>query len=236
VDACTGPKPLTSLKVTGFVWNPPMTVDKWAGDKVAIPTSAPKAVAGEALAQRWAGGVDVAREFVDLGDAGVIADLLATARDDYLDKTDADTLAILLAGATDAGAVPDAPGLIGAVLGHFRSKARLSTLFIGSDVWAGLAATSGQNMLTGALSFTGGDIGGVSFVYDGDLAPTSVLGMDKRAATFYERGPITVEAINVAQGGLDEAVHGYTATLINKPAYVVKGTLGTPVTRSGRNS
>jgi hypothetical protein len=130
VDAITGPRPLTSLTISGFVWNPGMTVAQWAGDKTAIPTSVPKAVIGSATAKRWAGGVDVAREFVDLGSPEIIADLLATARDDYRTKT----------------------------------------------------------------------------------------------ATFYEQGPITVEALNVAQGGIDEAVHGYTGTLINKPAYVVKAT------------
>jgi hypothetical protein len=67
-------------------------------------------------------------------------------------------------------------------------------------------------------------VGGVSFVVDGDLPPGGILGIDRRAATFYEQGPITVEALNIAQGGIDEAVHGYTGTLINKPAYVVKAT------------
>jgi hypothetical protein len=230
VDAITGPRPLTGLKVTGFVWETGLHVMPWAGDKAAIPTNIPKATPGEATAKRWAGGVDVAREFVDLGSPEIIADLLATARDDYNAKTDADVLNELTSFGTDVGMTfADGLEVVSAVLGEFRGKGRLSTLFIGANVWASLAGLSGQNLLTGALSFAGGDIGGVSFVYDGDLMPNTALGVDKRAATFYERGPITVEALNIAQGGIDEAVHGYTATLINNPAYVVTASMVPPV-------
>jgi hypothetical protein len=225
VDAITGPRPLTGLTINGFVWSPGMTVAQWAGDKTAIPTSVPKAVIGTASAKRWAGGVDVAREFVDLGSAEIIADLLATARDDYRTKTDLDCLNYLVAGATDAGAAfTDGLSAITAVVGHFTGRGRLSSLFVGSDVWSSLAGNTSQSWLSGSVSFTGGDAGGVTFVLDGDLPPGGVLGLDKRAATFYEQGPITVEALNIAQGGIDEAVHGYTGTLINKPAYVVKAT------------
>jgi phage head maturation protease len=232
VDACTGPRPLTGLTVSGFVWNPGMTVATWAGDKAAIPSNAPKAILGSTTAGRWAGGVDIAREFIDLGTPEIIADLLATARDDYRAKTDADCLAKLLAGATDAGTTfTTGLGVVNAIVTKFTGAGNLSTLFVGTGVWASLAMTTSQAWMSGNVTYSGGNVGGVTFVVDGALAPGAALGLDKRAATFYEQGPITVEALNIAQGGIDEAVHGYSAVLVNKPLYVVKasGTIPPPV-------
>jgi hypothetical protein len=236
VDAITGPRPLTGLTISGFVWNPGMTVASWTGDKTAIPTNAPKAIVGSATAKRWAGGVDIAREFVDLGTSEIIADLLATARDDYRAKTDAQCLADLLAAATDAGtAFTTGLGVVNAIVGHFTGAGSLSTLFVGTGVWASLAMTTSQAWLSGSVTYTGGNVGGVNFVVDAALAPGAALGVDKRAATFYEQGPITVEALNIAQGGVDEAVHGYSGTLVNKPLYVVKasGTITPPADDDG---
>jgi hypothetical protein len=46
----------------------------------------------------------------------------------------------------------------------------------------------------------------------------------KPALTFYELGggaPIRVEALDVARAGIDSAVYGYWATLLNRPGGII---------------
>jgi hypothetical protein len=240
IEAVTGPRPLTSLKVQGWQWITTLKVDKYAGNKVQIPTNAPTLGPAEEIAQRWAGGVDVDRAFIDLGSGDVVRDMLVQATNDYRAKTDLDCLDALLTGATDLPVSADAIAAVSDVYAAFRAiRVRPSTVWMSADLFEALANMPGPAALYGAGSISGdsGQINGRSFEYDPDLPDGNVLGIAKAAATFYEKGPLNVNALDIAKGGVDEAVFGYTATLINRAAAVVNATVAVvPLGTSGAST
>lgn len=227
VDAITGPRPLTGLKIQGWRWVTTLKVGAWNGDKAAIPSNAPTLEPAEETAGRWAGGVDIAREFLDLSGGDVVRDLMVQATNDYKVKTDMACLSDLLAGATYVAAADALAALskIRAELGKIR---RTSTfLGLSTDWYDSIANTPGPPpaFITGKVSGDAGNIGDSTFVHDPSLPAASALGLVRDAATFYEKGPIQVDALNLAQGGVDQAVFGYTATLVNQQAGLVYATV-----------
>lgn len=221
VDAITGPRPLTSLKVQGFKWNTGLQVGPYTGEKSQIPTNAPTLTPVEEPAERWAGGVDVDRAFLDLGSGDVIRDLLVQATNDYKAKTDLACLSDLLA-VSIAGAATTIQGALAVVWAQLHTvRVRPTYIGVATNLFATLGETTGALMFGSAsISADGGDINGVTFTADPDLPDNAVLGLNRAAATFYEKGPIQVDAVDIAKGGVDEAVFGYSATLVNRVAAI----------------
>jgi phage head maturation protease len=239
VDAITGPRPLTSLKVQGWQWIDTLAVGAWTGDKTQIPTNAPRLGPAEETAGRWAGGVDVAREFFDLGAGDIVRDLMVQATSDYKRQTDLACLADLISGATPASATTaaEALGAIRAGLGAIRRKA--TWVGLAGDLFDEIASTPGPGpaYLSGSINGDAGTVGATTFVYDPDMPAGTAMGLVTDAATFYEKGPVQVDALNIALGGVDEAVFGYTATLVNRAAAIIYVTVATlPLGRSGSKS
>ena len=69
IDLLGAPRDITGLKVYGWRWEVRPVVGDYAGDKAEIPTNSPKIVPAEAPVTRTAGGWDIDRIYVDLGDA-----------------------------------------------------------------------------------------------------------------------------------------------------------------------
>jgi hypothetical protein len=229
VDACTGPRPICgSLNMQGWRWKTGLAVDKWTGNKADIPSNAPAIESATVTGQRWAGGIDVAREIVDLGDGDLIRDLMVMAVNDYRHKTDLACLADLIAGATALTPAPTTftAGILAAVRAVRDTRHPLGVIWVATDILDEEMLVAGQlRWPSGGLNVDGGDPLGIRVVADPDLTDGQILAMASGAATFYETGPIRVNAVDIAKGGLDEAVFGYTATLVNAPAAVVKATV-----------
>lgn len=219
IDATTT-APLTSVKVTGWRWTDGLGVAAWTGGKTAIPSNAPAMEAVEVTAQYLAGGVDVAREWVDLGSPQILRDIIAHAMTDYRQKTEGNAIADAVTGATVLPAKTDPiDQLVEAALALVSVGANIDYVFVGKAVYAALVkSAAGFDFLAGLANIAQNtaNVGALTVKPHPGLAADAVLAGDRRAFTFYEKNPpVTVNAVDIARGGLDEAVHGYYSTLVN---------------------
>ena len=232
IDAITT-KPLTAMKMWGFKWKKRATVDEYAGNKKDIPSSTVETEALEAVANRYAGGWDIDRIFVDLGDASVINSIFAHAVDDYRLKTEAAVAKTIQEKAT---AVDGSKTVLEALaaLGTRASKigSRLDFVALSAQAWAELAAIPRDMLpwwITGSLNLAGGgNVAGLNLFTAPALTGNTVIAGDKRAATFFEKPPIRVDAIDLAHGGVDLGVFGYAATLVEGAEAIFKATVTAP--------
>jgi HK97 family phage prohead protease len=228
IDAIsTKPLPATGTRVYGWGWLVKPTGGPYAGDKADIPSGPVSTGPLSSPLERWAGGNDVDRIFFDRGEPGFVEAYFAGLADDYALDTESILSAKLLAAATAGpptlslgGVLADAVlalGGIGATFGFAAVAADLFTAMSGVAAPNAPAASPFGTMSTNATP--------PGMFVDPSLPAGTVLVGDRRAATFYEaRPPIRVQAVNVAQGGLDLAMFGYHATLVSDPRALRKYT------------
>lgn len=234
IDLLGTPKPLRSRKVTGWKWDVEPQVVEYLGNKTEVTGNDVSTVPAEGTAKRLAGGWDVDRIFVDLGDAGMIEALFEAATEDYRRKTEASVVAELLAGASSvAGQTSLAGALVALGSAAASLGAEISGVGFGSTVWAQFTALTrdevpwwlgaGDSISIGTVS---GTVGGIKLFSSPGLGATQIMGADSRAATFYEVDPpVRVQALDVANGGIDLGVFGYHALIINDARALIKTTV-----------
>lgn len=238
IDALGTPKPLTGLKVYGWQWDVEPQVVDYAGNKADVVGNDISTKPAEASAERTAGGWDVDRIYVDLAEPGMIEAIFEAATEDYRRKSEAKVAAKLLAGASSIAtpfeSLPAA--LVGLGQAAVTLGAEIGAVGFGSAVWGHLTGLtrdevpwwmgSGDSISIGTVE---GQVGGVKLFSSPGLASTQILGLDPRAATFYEVDPpIRVQAIDVARGGVDLGVYGYQALIINDARALIKSTVVPP--------
>lgn len=215
---------LTSLKMFGFKWDVRPEVGRYAGNKTEIPTNTPTRARAEWDAQRFAGGWDVDRVFIDLpGGTDFIRDVFVEAVKSYKEQSEAYAVERLLAEATvvSTESTVTLPALL-ATIGEEVSQVRggrVDVVQMGSGRWSQLlgmteAAVPWWLRGQGAISLTevGGTIGGIGFSVNHDLDPFDTVVLDKRAVKAQEVDPpIKVQALDVPRGGVDLGVFGYIA-------------------------
>lgn len=229
---------ITGLKVYGRRWDVKPQVGPYTGNKAEIPTNTPKISIADSAPERTAGGWDIDRIYVDLGDPELIEELWAAAVEDYQLKTEAKTVAKLYAEATAVAAAPTFTSAL-TVLGRVASQlgARIGQVGLGADIWDDFASLtkdqvpwwlgSGDSINIGE---TTGTVGGVKFFVDPNLAPTAYLAADRRAYTpFEKKPPVRVNAIDLAHGGVDLGLFGYHQVMVNDARALIKGTVVPPV-------
>jgi HK97 family phage prohead protease len=238
IDLLGTPRDITGLKVYGWKWEVKPQVANYAGDKAEIPTNSPKLVPAEAGVQRIAGGWDIDRIYVDLGDASLIEALWQAAVEDYRLKTEAAVTAALGAVAVNAPVEETfAAALVSLGATASAMGANISGVGIASDLWAEFASLtrdqvpwwlgSGDNINIGTTS---GSVGGTRFFVKPNLPAGEYLALDSRAATFYEKNPpVRVNAIDLAHGGVDLGLFGYHGLIVNDGRAVIKGSVVPPV-------
>jgi len=235
IDAM-GHQVLTSgTTVKGWYWTAKPTVDTYAGNKTAIPSSTASTAARSAPVTRLAGGWDIDRIYQDLGEPGFLESFFAAATADLAAKTEAAAAAALLAAATVATAGTDVYTAIGAVVTELTGNgAAVNYLGLSPDLFAELLGGTSDAVpwwlaAQGSVSIGGGTANVADLnVFSAPALPAgTVLGGDKRAATYYEPSgnPIRVQAVNIPNGGIDLGVFGYSATLINDPAGIASSTV-----------
>jgi hypothetical protein len=224
------------MRVYGWKWETRPVVGDYAGNKTPIPSNPVSMVPAEATAYRQAGGWDVDRIFVDLGAPGFLEAMFSAAAADLANKSEGKVGAALLADATAAAAesVPQALSVIGRNLGAI--GAAVSFVSMSVDLWDGyLAMTSDEAPWwlsgTSSVSVTGqdGSLGGQSIWCDPELPAGTMLGGDRRAATYFEAGqPVRITAQNIPNGGVDIGLFSYAAMIINDPRALVAVTVTAP--------
>ncbi|QCO98966.1 hypothetical protein FCN77_16250 [Arthrobacter sp. 24S4-2] len=217
---------LTSWKVEGFKWNARPTVGDYAGDLADIPSTSVTSTYYSQEASRLAGGVKIDRKFVDFGNSDTIASILRGAATDYALKSDAKVINFIKANSTPvtAGTVPSgvsaaAAKIVDGALAMI-DFAQPSFAILGSAAYRDLLLTKEHDSLKylqSSLGLEGGALAGFTIIPSADVAANDVYVGAREAITFFELGgsPIRVEAIDVSKGGMDEALFGYYALILN---------------------
>lgn len=212
---------LTSLRTIGWRWVVEPEVDEWAGNKANVPSNTPTTENAEWGFQRFAGGWDLAREFVDFGETEVVNSFLTAAAGSYARKSDAYILTQLLAKAT-ATEVEDLPedvipvlvGIVDGALGLIANDARPSYALVSPADYRPLLFTKKNDVLAYlnmALGLEDGDLDGFKIVPHTGVPAGEVLVGAREAAAVHELpgSPIRVNALDMVKGGIDEALFGY---------------------------
>lgn len=223
---------LTGMKVKGWRWVTKPEMAKYAGNKEAVPSNAVGTEPYEEDAQRFAGAHDIDRKYKDFGDTEFFTAYFKAMTESYARLTDAYALEKMKANAlaTVPGSVPSGVSAgWGAVI-----DAALDVIDVGAPSFALVEKSVYRDMLftkpDDVLAFLNASLG----LEDGSLESFKIIpvassavgtassptGMDrgevivgtKAAITFRELGggtPIRVDALDIANGGVDQGCFGY---------------------------
>lgn len=227
----------------------------WAGNKTELPTGTAHTQKISSSFKRWAFAGDIAREFFDLpGGQELIEAMFRLIAEDYAVWSDEQALATFMKmGGTPVapGTYPtqysEAMGqLLQGILAVKRAKDTPTFAIVNSTAYEQLLYTP-KDLVPEFISFeitterTGSvDSGKVVVVeaddaafVDASAAPLiaegepAVLVGAKRGVEFDELGsvPFTIDALEIAKGGVDRATHGYLQTFEVRPeSFVLVGT------------
>lgn len=212
---------LTSLKLKGWKWTTPPEVAAYAGDKAAIPSNEVVLAEVEATATRLAGGHDIDRAYYDFGNREVIASYYRKMAESYAKKSDALALTDILAAAgTSVTVGTDLLDAVAIGVDEIEdATGDTATFAIVNRADRRALLSIGANDLPAYLR----DILKIdprNFVASSTVPAGTVVVGAKPAMDHAELpgSPIRVSAVNIPNGGNDEAVFGYRATLVNNAA------------------
>jgi hypothetical protein len=226
---------LTSFKISGFRFTTKPEGGDWTGDKSAIASNAPATEPVTASADRWAGGHDIAREYMDFDMPEFWVSYFQYMTNDYVKWDDTKTLGYLIAGATeiDHGTVPEGMNVAmvmlvdGALKVIATEEATPTFAVVGLDRFRELLLTNNDNLiatLSMSLGLEGGDLENFRLIPSAaEAMQGKVLVGARDAATHYELSgaPIRTNALDMVKGGVDHAFFGYSKTVINNGSALV---------------
>lgn len=224
----------------------------WAGNKTAIKSNKGFVTEHSSVRDNWAMGEDIGREFWDLsGGLEFVLAFLRMQQEDYLIWQDDLALAYAVATA-GAPVAPNSPALpdnyptalkhlIQGILAVKKRKADgrrdTPTFAVVNDIDFEelIYAAGGEQNLPAfvniALSTSGnGSVDGNVQIVNGDIGieDTGAALVGSSYAIDFDRpagGLLEVDALDLARGGIDKAVHGYLQTFVKRPeALVLIGT------------
>ena len=221
---------LTALKVEGWQWTTEPAVAAYAGDKAAVPSNTPVLAAVSATAERIAGAHDTDRALRDFGNAQFWSSYFRAMSDSYARVADTKVYTTIAAGATvvapgavPAGSDPGTVAIIDGALAVIDAGYTPTFALVSSAIFRTLLLTPKDQVLeylNSAMGLEEGQMAGFKFIPHASLAAKRVIVGAKEAATVYELpgAPVRVEGLDVSHGGIDPALYGYLATLINDAA------------------
>lgn len=227
---------------------------RWAGNKTPIGSGTGFSVAVESELHRFAFGNDIAREYQDLpGGEQYLDAYLGLIRKDHLVWSDdiARLAWIDLAGvpvAASANIPSNYPAVLGQVMQAIRAvkkekadkqRDKPTFIIVNDEAAEALDFTPWEHIPhflkfswnTDGTGLADGDV----LVIDGDMgisgSPAVLCGADY-ALELDELagGPLWIDALNIAQGGIDRALHGYLQEFQVRPEAVTM--IGTPENRA----
>lgn len=226
---------LTALKVEGWRWTTAPEVAAWAGDKAEVPSNAVAFGATAVTAERIAGAHDIDRALRDFGNESFWSGYFQAMTTSYAKVADAKVLARIIAapnagngiGATvvtpgtvpsgvDAGIAAIVDGALAVIAAGYTPTFAL----VSTAIYRSLLLTPKDKVLeflTSAMGLEEGSLSGFKIIPHATLAAKRVVVGSRDAATVYELpgSPIRVEGLDIAKGGIDPAVYGYIATVVN---------------------
>lgn len=229
------PGTLTSWKVEGWRFLTKPVVGDYASDLADIPSNTVTTEAYSEEAARLAGGWKIDRKYADFGNTEFLNSFFSAAAQDYALKTDQKLITRISSVSTNVtgGAVPanvnaGMSKIVDGVLAvNTNTNVLPSFALVATDVYRTMLLTRDQDSLkylSSALGFVDGSVGGFRIVPAPELAAGTVIVGAKEAISFYELpgSPIRVDALDISKGGLDEALFGYYAIVVNNAAGLVK--------------
>lgn len=219
---------LTNYTGTGWRWveGKAPQVAEYNGNNEEIPSNEIDTEPVSFTAIRFAGGHKLDRRFRDFNDTTVFDSYFQHATEDYSRKTDAKTLANMVAGATAVtpGTVPTgvAKGLaaiIDGALSVITAENNPSFAVVSPELWRDIVLT-GKDEVLGYLSASVGLETGTLDTFKfipGAVGTGKVLVGAREAMTVYELAgvPIRVEGLDPHHGAIDPALFGYYASVVN---------------------
>lgn len=219
----------------------------WAGNKSAIASGTGFTKSHESFLQRYAFGADVGRELFDLdGGAGAIAAFFGLVAEDELQWSDERALETwrMVGGlpvankAYPAVAGNDYPTSLGQVIqGILAVKAKkadkrrdVPTFIIANEIAYEQLIYTPKDLVPEFVNFTAstdwqGTGDGLRLVVgDTGITSTSSVIVGAGLAVDFDElsgGPLRIDALDIAKGGVDQALHGYLQTFIKRSEAVV---------------
>lgn len=232
---------ITAQDEKGFVINgTDQLVQPWAGNKTELPSGSAEVALLTSVFQRWGWAADIAREWFDIpANRPIIEAFLRRLANSYARQTDIWTGQRLTAAATLVAPeqypaeYPNALGmLIQAIEAVGDSEDSASFAIVNPIAWKQLIYTP-KDKLPEFISFdfgTGGEgtADGTVKVVKGATGITrtaSVVAGSAASAHVNElpgAAPLNLDALDIARGGVDRAVIGYTQFMADYPAGLVK--------------
>lgn len=220
---------LTSFTVNGYRWVTKPKVGRYAGNKTAVPSNAVSTVPVSVDAQRIAGAHDIDRKFRDFNDTSFFESYYRAMTESYAIESDAYVLEEILDAATPVvrGTVPTgvSPVLASIADGmlQVRAASRTSATFalVSEELFRDFLLTRNEDVLAylnASVTDAGATVAGFKVLPSSDIPVGSVLVGSRSAATVHELGggaPIRVEALDIANGGVDAGVFGYLAVNVH---------------------
>jgi hypothetical protein len=208
---------LTSALLMGWRWTVPPEVGPYAGNKADIPTNPATLELVQVKPSRIAGGHDLDRIYIDLGDAGVIASYWRRMTKSCAKELDE---ARLTESVTAAGAAGAATSIPDAIMQGLAAVPSATYAAVAQDLWAAQMALPATEL---PAYFTTGNMFGddrpALKVFPAPGLVGQVLVGDKAALEFHTvEPPIKIEAVVVAKAGVDAGLYSYYAALLTEPA------------------
>lgn len=233
------PKSLTSWKRQGYRVTGRPRPSKYAGNKTAVAglgklVSEPVEFGNE----RWAGGADIDRAYVDFGDEAFLTAYWQACVEEYNMDSDTDIGDKVMdaAAANNAAAADLMSGLVELASRVRKVKgSQLNRIVLADDLFDEFANLKQDevpfwlaNATTAPLDLTTGeaDIAQLHVRADPDLPNGNIIGYDIRGAAVLEKSPIQVRAVDIAKGGIDLGFYSYGAFDLYDPRLFLSTTVG----------
>lgn len=223
------PKALTGRVVNGWKWAVKPEVDTYSGDKTEVPSNAADTIAVTTNAALLAGAHDIDRSFRDFGVTEFFQAYYEAMAESYAKKSDTVLADWLETNATDE-ATPAYLYLLGAIaagvemIGDATNSGATFVLLNNADLIPWVLATTNDDM-PARLDLLGVDLDRI-VAHSAITAGHAIVGTES-AASFYELpgSPIRVEAIDLANAGVDAGVFGYHAEVLHDAGGLVDVTI-----------
>src|SRR5699024_999489 len=225
---------LTGLKAKGWKWTTKPKVANHAGGRADGPSAPVATEPVELTAQRWANANDIDRAYFDFGETAFIQDYWRMNAASYAVETDDDFGTAVVAAATPLGGAtpttaPDTLHAAALAADAVKRSTRTPATVVLVNPTDNLALLDISALEQPQYLRLFGPAGAPENWVVTDLVPAgTVIGATKRAATFYELpgSPIRVNTVDLAHGGNDLGVFGYSANMVNNAAGIVSVQIG----------
>lgn len=214
-------------------------VQTWAGNKTELPSGTASTTLVSATLQKWGYAADIAREFFDIpGNEEVISAFLRLITDSYARATDNWTNAQIVTAAGAAVAADTYPTGYSDAVGQLLQGIQAiedsgdspTFAIVNEKAWKELLYTPRDEVpefISLGFGFTEANAAGTVRVVKGDTgidnSPSTIVGSSAGAHVNELAGasPIMLDALDIAKGGVDRAVVGYTQFMADRPDSLV---------------